>query len=62
MIDTIVQEVRKIREQDAKEHDFDLIKIASAIKQHENQLAQTGWKMRKIIVNKSFQRTADRRR
>jgi len=61
MIDTIVQEVRKIREQDAKEHDFDLIKIASSIKQHENQLAQTGWKMRKIIVNRSF-RTADRRR
>ena len=52
MIDTIVQDVRKIREQDAKEHDFDLMKIASSIKQHENQLARTGWKMKRIIVNR----------
>ena len=55
MIDTIVQQVRKIREQDAKDHDFDLMKIAFSIKQHENQLAQMGWKMKKIIVNRASQ-------
>ena len=42
MNDPIVQEIRNIREEDARKHDFDLIKIASSIKQHENQLSQMG--------------------
>ena len=56
MIDPIVKKIREVRELDAAKHEFDLYRIASVIRQHETVLAEQGWKLRKMVVNKFSRR------
>ena len=58
IIDKIVQEVRNLREMDAKNHHYNLMEIASNIKINEQELVKHGWKIQEKTLNQSLHVTA----
>ena len=50
--DSIVQEVRDVREKDALNHNYNLLEIATHIRIHEQELIQQGWNLKERVVNK----------